>query len=144
MARTISKNQVSDPGPSWPSCVNIGLLQWQTSQTVVLESLVFKFFNKFKNFLIWWLKGGPLDHGTKIFQKYWKIILIFPKPSNFHWYIPVVENQPTTREIRDLIRPRSTPSGKTVYFYMSSSFIYILEIHRQSFKRSVQWRHYGK
>ena len=23
MARAISKNQVSDPGPSWPSCLNL-------------------------------------------------------------------------------------------------------------------------
>ena len=37
---------------------------------------------------------------------------------------PVVESRPTIREIRDLLRPRSTPTGKTVYFYMSSSLIY--------------------
>ena len=28
---------------------------------------------------------------------------------------PVVENHPTAREIRYLQRPRSTPTGKTVY-----------------------------
>ena len=50
----------------------------------------------------------------------------------------VVENHPTTREIRDLLRPRSTPTGNTVYFYMSSSIIYTLKIHRQSFKHSVR------
>ena len=43
---------------------------------------------------------------------------------------PVVENHLITREIKDLLWPRSTPTGNTVYFYMSSSFIYILEIHK--------------
>ena len=43
---------------------------------------------------------------------------------------PVVENHLTTREIRDLLRPRLTPMGITVYFYASSSLIYIPEIHR--------------
>ena len=49
----------------------------------------------------------------------------------------IVESHPTTREIRDLLRPRSTPAGNTVYFYLSSSHIYILEIHKRSFKHSV-------
>ena len=40
---------------------------------------------------------------------------------------PVVKNHPTTRKNRDLLWPRSTPTGTTVYFYMSSSLIYILE-----------------
>ena len=56
---------------------------------------------------------------------------------NFIHRIPVVERHPITREIRDLLRPMSTPTGNTVYFYMSSSFIYTLKIHRQSFKHSV-------
>ena len=51
---------------------------------------------------------------------------------------PVVERHPITREIRDLLRPRSTPKGNTVYFYMSSSFIYTLKIHSRSFKHSVR------
>ena len=29
---------------------------------------------------------------------------------------PTVENHPTTREIRELLRPRSTPTGITVFF----------------------------
>ena len=29
MARAISKNQVSDPGPSWPSCLNFDTLSWK-------------------------------------------------------------------------------------------------------------------
>ena len=33
---------------------------------------------------------------------------------------PVVERHPTKREIRDLLWPRSTPTGNTVYFYMST------------------------
>ena len=50
---------------------------------------------------------------------------------------PVVKSHPTTREIRDLLWPRSTPTGNTVYFYMSSSLIYILEIHKRKFQA---WR----
>ena len=39
---------------------------------------------------------------------------------------PVVENHPTTGEIRELERPRLTPTGISVCFYMSSLLIYIL------------------
>ena len=46
---------------------------------------------------------------------------------------PVVENQPTTGENRELLRPALTPTGIMVYFYMSSSLIYILEIHTKTF-----------
>ena len=56
----------------------------------------------------------------------------------------VVQRHPITREIRDLLWPRSTTTGNTVYFYMSSSFIYTLKIHRRGFKHSVRWRYYGK
>ena len=45
-----------------------------------------------------------------------------------------VENHPTTREITELLRPRLTPTGITVYFYTSSSLIYKLEIHRRKFQ----------
>ena len=55
---------------------------------------------------------------------------LFGKGLIFIHKTPVVVNHPTTREIRDLLRPRSTRTGNTVYFYMSSSFIYILKIHR--------------
>ena len=47
---------------------------------------------------------------------------------------PIVENHPTTRDIRELLQPRSTPTGITVYFKMSSLFIYILEIHSRKFR----------
>ena len=47
---------------------------------------------------------------------------------------PVVENNKTTREIRELLQPRLTSTGITVYFYMSSFLIYILEIHRKKFQ----------
>ena len=49
-------------------------------------------------------KGGPSDLGTKLLQK-----------------------------IREFLRPRSPPTEITVYFYMSSSVIYILEIDRRKF-----------
>ena len=37
----------------------------------------------------------------------------------------VVENHATTEEIRELLWPRLTPTGITVYFDMSSSLIYL-------------------
>ena len=57
---------------------------------------------------------------------------------------PAVERHPITRESRDLLWPRSTLSGNTVYSYMSSTFIYNLKIHRRSFKHSFRWRYNGK
>ena len=42
----------------------------------------------------------------------------------------VVKRHPITREIKDLLWPRLTPTRNTVYFYLSSSFIYTLKIHR--------------
>ena len=82
-----------------------------------------------------YLKGGLSDLGTKFFTKilkesslYSKSILIFIHKT------PVVENHPTTGETGELLRPRSIPTGITVYFYMSSSLIYILQIHRRKFQ----------
>ena len=80
-------------------------------------------------------KGGPSDLGTTNFTKKSEKSSFYSQSlSTFIHKSLVVENHPTTREIRDLLRPRSTPKGKTVYFYISSSLIYILEIHRQSFE----------
>ena len=62
---------------------------------------------------------------TKKSSLYFQSLLIFIHKTS------VVEHHPTTREIRDLLGPRSTPTGITVYFYMSSLLIYILEIHRK-------------
>ena len=73
----------------------------------------------------------------KFYKNTKKIVLVLPNLLIFIHKTPVVENHPTTREIRDLPRPRSTPTGNTVYFYMRSSLIYILEIHRRSFKYSI-------
>ena len=53
-------------------------------------------------------------------------------------FILVVKRHPITREIRDLLWPTSTPTGNTVYFYMSSSFIYTLKILRRSFNHGVR------
>ena len=47
---------------------------------------------------------------------------------------PVVENHSTKGESRELLRHRSTPTGITVYFYMSSSLIYTLQLHRRMFQ----------
>ena len=76
--------------------------------------------------------GRKFNKNTKISSLYSQCLLIFIHRS------PVVERHPLTREIRDLLWPRSTPTGNTVYFYMSSSLIYTLKIHRRSFKHSVR------
>ena len=73
------------------------------------------------------LKGGPSDLRTKILQKYLKLSLYSQSLLIFIHKIPVHESHPTTREIRDLLWPNSTPTGNTVYFYMSSWLIYILK-----------------
>ena len=54
-------------------------------------------------------------------------------PLTFIHKTAVVENHPTKREITELLRPRSTPTGITVYFYMTISLIYIhvRKIHRR-------------
>ena len=78
------------------------------------------------------VKGGPSDPGAKNLQKksciYSQSVLILIHKTS------VIEGHPTTREIRDLLRPRSTLTGITVFFYMSISLIYILEIHRRNFQ----------
>ena len=38
MARAVSKNQVSDPGPSWPSCFSFWL-PWQPEFWIEFNSL---------------------------------------------------------------------------------------------------------
>ena len=57
--------------------------------------------------------GRKFYKNTKKSSLYSQSLLIFIHKT------PVVENHPTTREIRALLRPRSTPTGITVYFYMS-------------------------
>ena len=71
--------------------------------------------------------------GRKFYKKsslYSQRILIFIHKT------PVVKNHLTTGEITELLRPRLTPTGILVYFYMSSLLIYILEIHRRKFQTS--------
>ena len=75
------------------------------------------------------LKGGPSDLGTTNFTKYKKkssfysqsLLILIRKTQ-------VVEIHPTTGEVRELLQTRSTLTGIKVYFYISSSLIYILEI----------------
>ena len=128
----------------------ISLKQWYFSDrgesiVGIVENAGYQYFsftyNVFKKFSF---KGGPSDLGTKILWKYWKIVLILPKPFDFHLWNPSSQSHPTTREIKDLLRPRSTPMGSTVCFYMSSSLIHKLKIHRPSFKYTIRWRRYGK
>ena len=74
------------------------------------------------------IMGRKFYKNTKKSSLYSQILLIFIHKT------PVVESHPTTREIRELLRSRSTPTGIPIYFYMSSSLIYILEIHRRMFQ----------
>ena len=66
--------------------------------------------------------------GRKFYKNTKESSLYFQSFLNFIHRTPVVERHPMTREIRDLLWPLSTPTGNTVYFYMSSSFIYTLKI----------------
>ena len=75
--------------------------------------------------------GRKIYKNTKKSSLYSKGLLIFI------YKTPAVENHPTTGEIRELLRPRSTPTGITVYFYMSSSLIFILEILTKKFQTQL-------
>ena len=55
--------------------------------------------------------GRKFCKNTKKSSLYSQSLLIFIHKT------PVVESHPTTREIRELLRPRSTLTGITVYFY---------------------------
>ena len=74
--------------------------------------------------------GRNFYENTKKSSFYSQSLLIFIHRA------PVVERHPITREIKDLLWPMSTPTRNTVYFYMSSSFIYTLKIHRRSFNQA--------
>ena len=73
--------------------------------------------------------GRRFYKNTEKTSLYSQSLLIFIRKT------PVVESHPTTGEIRESLRPMSTPTGITVYFYMSSSLIYKMKkkIHRRSF-----------
>ena len=58
--------------------------------------------------------GRKFYKNTKKSSLYSQSLLIFIHKT------PVVERHPITREIRDLLWPRSTQMGNTVYFYMSN------------------------
>ena len=76
--------------------------------------------------------GRKFYKNTKKPSLYSQSLLIFIHRTS------VVERHPIRREIRDLLWPISTTTRNTVYFYMSSSFIYTLKIHRRSFNHSVR------
>ena len=67
--------------------------------------------------------------GQKVYKNTEKSFLYSKSLLIFIHKTPVVESHPTIREISDLLRSTSTPTGNTVYFYMSSSLIYILKTH---------------
>ena len=73
---------------------------------------------------------GKFYNNTKISSLYSQSPLIF-----IHKTL-TVEHHPKkkTGEMRELLWPRSTPMGITVYFYMSSSLIYIPEVQRRKFQ----------
>ena len=77
--------------------------------------------------ILWetYIKGGPSDLVTKILQKNPKKSSLYPQSlSIFIHKTPVVGNHLATREIRELLRPRSTPMGITVYFYEQLAQLY--------------------
>ena len=82
----------------------------------------------------WILKVALQILGRKFYKNTKKNHPYTPKASIFIHKTPVVENYPTKGEIRELLLPRSTPTVIIVYCYMSSSLIYILEIHRKKFQ----------
>ena len=71
--------------------------------------------------------GRKFKKDTKISSLYSQSLLIFIHKT------PVVKNYLTTGEIKELLWPRSTLMGIMIYFYMSSSLISMLEIHRRKF-----------
>ena len=76
--------------------------------------------------------------GRKFYKNTKKSSLHSQNRLNFIQRTPVVKRHPITRQIRNLLWPMSTPTRNTVYFNMSSSFIYTLKIHRRSFNHSVR------
>ena len=82
------------------------------------------------------IKGGP--SWDENFIKILKKSSLYSQSHLIFIHTLVVKRHPITREIRDLLWSMSTPTRNTVYFYMSSSFIYTLKIHRRSFNHSVQ------
>ena len=64
------------------------------------------------------ISGRKFYKNTQKSSLYSQSLLIFIHKT------PVVESHPTIREIRNLIRPRSTLTGNTVYFYMSRSHLH--------------------
>ena len=83
-----------------------------------------------------WFKDGPSDLEQKFYRNTKKSPLYSQSLLIFIHKTPVVENHRITREIKELLRPRLTPTGITVYFCMNRSPIYILEIHRKKFLAS--------
>ena len=72
--------------------------------------------------LVFQILGRKFYKNTKKSSLYSKSLLIFIHRT------PLVKRHPITRVIRDLLWPMSTPMRNTVYFYVSSSFIYTLKI----------------
>ena len=91
---------------------------------VTSDDIIFYYFGKFQVALQ--ILGRKFYENTKKSSLYAQSLLIFIHETR------VVENHPTTGEIRKLLRRRSTPTGIAVYFYMSSSLIFILELHRRN------------
>ena len=57
--------------------------------------------------------------GQKLYKDIKKLSLCY-QSLLIYIHKTLFENHPTTREIRDLLRPTSTPMGNTVYFYIAA------------------------
>ena len=60
--------------------------------------------------LFTYIKGGPSDLRAKFYKNTKKSFLYSQGLLSFIYKIELVENHPTTGEIRELLRPRSTPT----------------------------------
>ena len=81
--------------------------------------------------------GRKFYKNTKISSLYSESLLIFIHKT------PVVKSHPITREIRDLLWPRSTSTGNTVYFYLSSSLKYTDEASNIVFDEDIMENNYS-
>ena len=103
-----------------------GVMETSWEKEKMLVTSIFFFFHKvfFSLKVALQISARKFYKNTQNSSLYSQSLLIFIRKN------PEVEKHPITRKIIDLLWPRSTPTGNTVYFYMSSMFIYTLKIHR--------------
>ena len=117
----------------WYESSAMGSLVWTSRYpTVFSEHRCYCYMYKQGKFSF--LKVALHVLGRKIYKNTKKSFLYTQSLLIFIHRAPVDERHPITRRIRDLLWPRSTKTGNTIFFYMSSPFICTLKIHRRSFE----------